>query len=111
VLGVASAIAGAASFWCGIPAVLSWTLIVLGLVRPKIAFLSWRRVRAAWSTVSICSVFGIVTLFGAPKVRGNLGISLWYAMIIPGTYFIATVSLAMVRADYRDQGAAGVSSK
>jgi hypothetical protein len=110
-LGLASLVAGIAAFWRSLPGVLSWALIVVGVVLPPITVLSWRRVRAAWSfVVSICTVFGIVTLFGAPKVRGLLGISLWYSLIIPGLYFIAVASLTMVRADYRDDGA-GVRSK
>jgi hypothetical protein len=109
-LGLASLVAGVASFSRGFPGVLSWTLIVLGLVLPTLSVLSWRRVRAAWAfAISTCGVFGIVTLFGAPKVRGVLELSLWHTLIIPGLFFIALVSLAMVHGDYRDQGAGVVS--
>jgi hypothetical protein len=41
-------------------------------------------------------------LFGSTKVRGALGIGLWYAMIFPGLLAVATAALLLVRRDYRD---------
>jgi hypothetical protein len=109
-LGLGALANSIGAFSRGMPGVLSWTLVVIGLVLPTLTVLSWRRVRAAWAfVISICGVLAVVTLFGAPKVRAVVGGSLWSVIAAPGLYIIAVVSLARVHADYRDQGA-GVSS-
>ena len=59
--------------------------------------------RVAWSfLIALMTVMGIVTLFGAPKVRNLLDIGLWYAIIIPGVLAVGVVALALVRRDYRE---------
>jgi hypothetical protein len=40
-------------------------------------------------------------LFGAPKVRAQVGIGLWIALIFPGMCVVATTTLASLRDDYR----------
>lgn len=73
-------------------------LLWQAMVKPK-------KSRAAWaSLVALCLVFGIVTLFGAPKLRGLFGVGLWIAMIVPGAFGVAVAALRALRADYREQG-------
>jgi hypothetical protein len=54
-------------------------------------------------------VFGTVDFFGAPKVRGLLGIGLWTALIVPGLQIISVIALTMLRGEYRE-GAADARS-
>lgn len=82
--------------------VLPATLLVVGLLVPVLVWQSLVRSRAAWSfLIAICAVLGIVTLFGATKVRTAAGIGLWDALIIPGLLAVATAALAMTRDAYR----------
>jgi hypothetical protein len=84
------------------PGVMSAVLIAVAVLLPVLAHFSWRGSRAAWSfMISIICVFGIVTFFGAPKVRNILGIGFWTAMILPGIQFVCVTALAMVRGEYR----------
>lgn len=84
------------------PGVMTAVLIAVGLLLPVLAHFSWRGSRAAWSfMISIVCVFGIVTFFGAPKVRNILGIGFWTAMILPSIQFVCVSALAMVRGEYR----------
>ena len=86
----------------GLPHVMVATLSIAGVLFPVLAYLSWRGSRAAWAfLIAMACVFGLTSLFGAPKVRAELGTSLWYALIIPGLYFTTVVSLTMRRMDYR----------
>jgi hypothetical protein len=86
----------------GMPGVMTAVLIAVALLLPVLAHFSWRGSRAAWSfMLSIICVFGIVTFFGAPKVRNILGIGFWTAMILPGIQFVCVSALAMVRGEYR----------
>ncbi len=111
---VAHAITGAAgamslfgavgAFSRGMTPVLGASLLVLGIAFPLLTWRSLLRARAAWSVlIALCSVYGVVLLFGAPKVRGILGIGLWTALIIPGMLTVGTVALAMVSDRYREQ--------
>jgi len=88
----------------GMTPVLGAALLVLGVAFPLLTWKSLSRSRGAWSLlIAMCAVYGVVLLFGAPKVRGLLGIGLWTALIIPGMLAVGTVALAMVRDQYRDQ--------
>lgn len=101
-LGAAALIAGYESFNHAMPAVMTAVLVVVGLLLPTLAHFSWRHSRAAWAyLLAITIVFGIVTFFGAPKVRNALDIGFWTAMIVPGVLFVAVMALAMVRSEYR----------
>jgi hypothetical protein len=81
------------------------TLLVAGVLMPVLAWHSFfRRSRPAWAfLVAICGVFAVVELFGAPKVRGALDVSLWLTMILPGLNVVAVAALISLRADYLDR--------
>lgn len=101
-LGIAALIAGYESFAHALPAVMTAVLFAVGLLMPTLAHFSWRHSRAAWSyLLSLTIVFGIVTFFGAPKVRNALDVGFWTAMIVPGVLFVTVMALAMVRTEYR----------
>ncbi len=102
VLGVAALIAGYESFDHAMPAVMTAVLITVGLLLPTLAHFSWRHSRAAWSyLLAIMTVFGIVTFFGAPKVRNVLDVGFWTAMAVPALLFVTVAALTMVRTEYR----------
>ena len=48
--------------------------------------------------------------FGAPKVRGLLGVGLWVAMVVPMLKIVALAALASCRADYRAPAAAAAKT-
>jgi hypothetical protein len=99
--GVTSLIA--VPFAASIGFVLPLTLLVVGLGFGLLIRYSLRRSRAAWACLAgLCAVYGIVLFFGAPKVRGLVGIGMWTAMIAPGLLWVATGALRMLRADYRE---------
>lgn len=101
-IGIGALIGAYGSLDHHMPTVMSAVLIAVGVLLPMLAHFSWRGSRAAWSfMISIICVFGIVTFFGAPKVRNILGIGFWTAMILPGLHFVAVTALAMVRGEYR----------
>jgi hypothetical protein len=104
-LGLASIVAGIAAMVKGLPGIMSYTLLIFGAVLPPLAILSWQRSRAAWSfVISICAVFALITLFGAPKVESLLGVPLAAAMTLPVLYTIVVILLAAGGDAYRDQG-------
>jgi len=104
VASLASLIAGFYAFRAGMPGALGMALMVIGLVMPVLVWFSLQRSRAAWAfLVALCYVLAIVLLFGAPKVRAQIDIGLWTAMIIPGLFAVAAVGLSLIRADYRDR--------
>lgn len=85
------------------PGVLVIALLVIGLMYPLLVWRSLARSRGAWATLTaLSSVYATVLLFGAPKVRGILGVGLWTALIIPGVLAVGTVAMAMIRDEYRD---------
>jgi len=104
-VAISAGVAGGAAFFGNLPMVLAVTLIVIAAVTPALAFYSLRRSRAAWSALTaILAVLGIVTLFGAPKLRTVMGIQLATALIAPGLLTIAVIALATVRGDYLERG-------
>lgn len=108
-LGVADLVFGVLALKHDQPGALTATLLVTGLVVPALAWFSYHhRSRAAWSfLVALCGVFAVVGVFGAPKVRGVLDVSLWTTMIFPGLYVVACATLALLRDDYVDAAPAG----
>ena len=103
--GVGSLVAAVFAFQKGMPMVLPVTLLIVGGLFPLLAWRSLELSRAAWSVlVAMCFVFALVLLFGAPKVRTNVGIGLWTALIMPGLLTVAAIGLTMQRAAYRDRG-------
>ena len=103
IMGLVSIVAAIGAFARGMTPVLPVTLLVIGGLLPALVMFSMKTSRAAWAFLtSLCGVYGTVLLFGAPKLRGLLDIGLWTALIIPGMLAVATASLVMSRADYRD---------
>jgi hypothetical protein len=71
---------------------------------PVLAWHSYHGSRAAWAFLTaMCAVFAVVEVFGAPKVRGALDLSLWLTMILPGLNAVAFAALVSLRADYIDR--------
>jgi len=103
--GVASIVAAIFAGRSGMPGALTVSLIVIGMLYPALAALSLlRQSRGAWAFLcAMCWVFAVVMLFGAPKLRSQMGIGLWTAMIIPGMLAAAGMALTMIRIDYRDR--------
>lgn len=93
-----------AGFTHNAPGVVGMTLLVAGVLMPVLAWHSFHRSRPAWAfLVAICGVFAVVELFGAPKVRGALDLSLWLTMILPGLNVVAVAALVSLRADYLER--------
>ena len=101
--GLASFVAAVFPGRAGMPAALTVSLVVLGALFPALAVLSLlRQSRGAWAFLSsMCWVLAVVMLFGAPKIRSQIDIGLWTAMLIPGLLAAAATALTMVRRDYR----------
>lgn len=93
----------AALFAFSLGLVLPLTLLVVSGVFGLLVWLSLHRSRAGWSClVALCAVYGIVMLFGAPKVRGLVGVGMWIALIVPGLLGVGTAALHKIRGDYGD---------
>jgi hypothetical protein len=105
VLGACNLVGGIAAVFSHLPGVLGVTLLVAGVLMPVLAWSSYKEhARASWAFLGgMCGVFALVSLFGAPKLRGILDVSLWTTMIFPGLYVVAAVTLYVVRADYVDR--------
>jgi hypothetical protein len=102
-IALASLVGGIAALAKGMPPVMGLTMLVVGGALVPLVWKSLHRSRAAWSfLVAIVTVLGIVTLFGAPKIRTVLGIDLGFAMIIPVIMIGCVVALAQVAREYRD---------
>ena len=107
VLAAGYLVAAVAGFTHNAPGVVGMTLLVAGVLMPVLAWHSFHRSRPAWAfLVAICGVFAIVELFGAPKVRGALDLSLWLTMILPGLNVVAVAALVSLRADYLERDTA-----
>jgi hypothetical protein len=105
VLGVFNFTAGVVAAWRpGVSGALVATLLITGGLMPVLAWFSYRRARGAWSIlVALSGVLAVVGLFGAPKVRNVLDVSLWTTMLLPGLFAVACVSLALLRERYVDR--------
>jgi hypothetical protein len=87
----------------GMTPVLPASLLVSGAVLVPLIWRTWAGSRAAWAfLIGMISVLAVVMLFGATKLRTELGVRLYSALIIPGLLTVATVALARVRGDYRE---------
>jgi intracellular septation protein A len=94
-LGIAALIASFFAYQSHIQITLTISLIITGAMLPLLSWLSINRSRAAWSfLISLSVVLGIMTLFGAPKIRTLIGIHMAVALVIPGLFALATVALA-----------------
>jgi len=105
-LGVFSLVAGIFALRAGLSSALVATLLVAGALMPVLAVFSYHRSRPAWAfLVAMCGTFAVVSLFGAPKIRSAVGVSLWTTMILPGLFAVACISLSLLRDDYVDRTA------
>ncbi|HEU4729302.1 MAG TPA: hypothetical protein VFT22_15480 [Kofleriaceae bacterium] len=103
-LGVVNLIGGIAVIRHGLSGALAATLVITGGLMPILAWYSYHRSRAAWGFLgAICGVLALASLFGAPKLRGVLDVSLWTTMILPGLYTVAAGTLYVLRHDYVDR--------
>lgn len=106
-LGLFNVVAGIVALMHGLSGALIATLLVSGALMPVLAWYSYHRARGAWSVlVAICGVLSIVGLFGAPKIRAILDVSLWTTMILPGLFAVACIALALLRDRYVERAAA-----
>lgn len=104
VLGLLSIVAGIEAFAHELPGVMCMTLLVVGVLTPVLAWMSLNHSRSAWSfLIAVTAVFAAVDFFGAPKIRGLLGIGLWTALIIPGLQTVTVIALTMLRSEYRER--------
>ncbi|MEO8699048.1 MAG: hypothetical protein ABI867_03360 [Kofleriaceae bacterium] len=102
VAGIVAFVGAYYAFDKGMTKVLPVALMVLGTMFPLLVWRSLAKSRAAWSfLVALCFSLAVVLLFGAPKIRAQVGIGLWIAMIIPGMLVVAGISLTMLRREYR----------
>jgi hypothetical protein len=103
-LGLFNLVAGIFAARNGLSSALVATLLITGGLMPTLAVFSHRRSRPAWAfLVAMCGVLAVVGLFGAPKVRSAVDVSLWTTMILPGLLAVACISLALLRDDYVDR--------
>ena len=103
-LGAFNFVAGVVSLQHGLSGALIATLVITGGLMPVLAWFSYRRARGAWSVlVALCGTLAVVGLFGAPKVRNVLDVSLWTTMILPGLFAVACISLALLRDRYTER--------
>jgi hypothetical protein len=107
VLGAFNFVAGIVALLHGLSGALIATLLITGALMPVLAWFSYHRARGAWSVlVALCGVLAVVGLFGAPKVRNVLDVSLWTTMLLPGLFAVACISLALLRDRYVERAAA-----
>jgi len=101
---LASLIAGVFAIRGGMPGALSVALLAIGMLIPVLVWGTIVRARAAWAFLTaLAYVLAVVLLFGAPKIRAQINIGLWTAMVIPGLLAIAALGLTMIREDYRER--------
>jgi hypothetical protein len=104
IAGLAALLAAYFAFQKEMPSSLPVSLVVVGLLYPVLVWRSLEGSRGAWSfLIAMCFTFGLVLLFGAPKVRAQVGVGLWTALIIPGVLTVAAIALTMLRREYRDK--------
>jgi hypothetical protein len=86
----------------GRPIVLGVTLVVCGGLGIGLAWQSYKHdSRAAWSfLIALSAVLALCTLFGAPKVRAQLGIGLWIALAYPALKVVTVGALTSLRDRY-----------
>jgi hypothetical protein len=104
VVGITALVGAAAAASKNFHPVLPIALGILGaLILVLIYFSLATRSRPAWSfLVATCAVGGLVTLFGATKVRNTTDVSLFYALILPGILVVATLMLVALADDYAE---------
>lgn len=104
--GVSSLLGGVVAGIKGsVPVPLILVLTVMGAGSLWMTVSSFRtQSRAAWAFLSATlGVMGVCTLFGAPKVRTILEVSMWTALMIPGLLTVACIAMGMIGDQYRDR--------
>jgi hypothetical protein len=95
-------IGGIASLSTGLPPVMGVTMLFVGALMPWLTWKSLHLSRPAWSfLIAFVAVFGIICLFGAPKIRHLLGINLGLALIIPSVQLACVIALSKLRGEYQ----------
>jgi hypothetical protein len=104
IAGIGAIAGGIATGRADINLVLPIALFITGGLFLLLTWQSLERSRPAWAfLIALCSVFGVIMLFGSTKVRNHTGFGLYYALIIPGMLEVATVALALLRREYRER--------
>jgi hypothetical protein len=102
-MGIASLIGGFFALGTGLPPVMGITMLFIGGLLPWLTWKSLHLSRPAWSfLIAIVAVFGLVCLFGAPKIRHLLGIDLGFALIIPAIQLACVIALAKLGGEYQN---------
>jgi len=101
-IGAGALVAGVEAGVHDLPGVMAVTLLVCGALLPVLAWLSLRGSRASWSfTIAIVTVLGLITLFGAPKVRTLLGVPLPVAALLPIACIVTVTLLSTLGLSYQ----------
>ena len=101
-LGVASIVAAVSAWQGGLQSTLVISLLVVGAALPGLTWLSLKRNRAGWAfLIALAVVLGIMTLFGAPKIRNLVGIPLAAALVIPAAFAVAAFCLSALGHRYK----------
>jgi hypothetical protein len=102
VLGVASLVAAYFAYESHIQITLTVALVVVGGFLPWMSWMSIKRSRGAWSfLIASAIVLGIMTLFGAPKVRSLTGMHIGIALLIPAALGFAAFALSTLGHRYK----------
>ncbi|MBK7536434.1 MAG: hypothetical protein IPI49_13905 [Myxococcales bacterium] len=102
-MGLAALGAGLANLASTLPFLLALVLVVIGLAMLWMAYRSLTtNSRLSWAFLAaLLGVLAVCTLFGAPKIRNLLHVSMWTALLLPGLSTVATIALSMISEDYR----------
>jgi hypothetical protein len=102
-MGVALFVGGIAALAKDMQPVMAVTMLFVGGLIPWLTWKSLHLSRPAWSfLISIVAVFGLICLFGAPKIRHLLGIDLGFALIIPAIQLACVIALAKLGGEYQN---------
>jgi hypothetical protein len=102
-MGVMSIIAAFGAWSAGIQPTLIVSLLIVGALLPILTWKSLHKSRAAWSfLISLATVLGIMTLFGAPKIRDLVGVQMIVALLIPGLLLVCVFLLSTLNHRYKD---------
>ena len=106
-IGALMVVAGLGTTLTDLPVVLAVALLIFGVAAVTLAWRSWQGGRAAWAfSIALDGVLALVTLFGAPKVRGLLHIDIWMALVPTTLAIAATAALATLASRYDSEAGA-----
>jgi hypothetical protein len=105
--GAAALVAGGGAIAGHLHPILAATLFVVGTVFLLLGYVAAAyRSRAAWAFLVGLNMMSVATtLFGATKIRNALGTGLWTALIVPGLFCVAALSLISVRTAFDEETA------